>query len=367
MAPTICVAPTLLQQQDAFASLRRRRHTETSSSLEFEFDFPHAAQQQSQLQSTSPPSTSPTSALILSQLFSNPSPVISSASAYSRLSAAYSSSSSTQMPSCIVVSVSGGQAAGKKTVQAAIAKRLKELSGGKLRIACLSMGDFAKKLNDAEREEARSGVRDMDCIEAYDLDWLVQTTQKIRENPPSSEIKVPKYDILKFQHLPEETTLTSTNELGETGPIDVLIVEGCYLLSEKRLVEMADIKVFVDLNADARLGRRVVRDTEERGIPLDKIFDQYLRFGKRAFEGRIEPAKSRADVILPKGVEGAAIDLIALGIWDDICAKAENVNNFSGGLTAEHERKALLVGKTVGEKQTISIGEVDLERFYDPI
>ncbi|KAK6533026.1 hypothetical protein TWF281_007188 [Arthrobotrys megalospora] len=343
MPPTLCVAPTLLQQQDAFASLR---HTQTgsSSSSSNNLNFPEY----------SPPPNA-TSASILSQLSFN-----SQTSYLPSLS-----SSSTHMPSCIVVSISGGQAAGKKTVQAAIAKRLKELSGGRLRITCLHMGDFVKRLDEEGRGEALSGGRDMDCIEAYDLDWLVQTIRKVKDNEP--DIKIPKYDILKFEHEDEEVALNPTNELGEAGSTDVLIVEGCYMLSEKRLVEMADIKVFVDLNADARLGRRVVRDTEDRGIPLDKVFDQYLRFGKRAFEGRIEPAKSRADVILPKGVEGAAIDLIALGIWDDICAKADSVNNFSGGLTAEHERKALLVGKTVGEKQTISIGEVDLERFYDPI
>ncbi|KAF3078835.1 hypothetical protein TWF569_010277 [Orbilia oligospora] len=354
MPPTVCVAPTLLQQQDAFASLR---HTQTSSSLEFDFDFHN-----NNANNTNNPQSPSTSAYLISQL-ANLSPQTTSFPLPPSSSTSLLSSS--HMPQCIVVSISGGQAAGKKTVQAAIAKRLKELSGGRLRITCLSMGDFARRLDESNREEARSGGKDMDCIESYDLDWLVQTIRKIKENEP--EVKLPKYDILKFQHEDEEVALNPTNDLGETGPTDVLIVEGCYMLCEKRLVEMADIKVFVDLNADARLGRRVVRDTEERGIPLDKVFDQYLRYGKRAFEGRIEPAKSRADVILPKGVEGAAIDLIALGIWDDICAKADSVNNFSGGLTAEHERKALLVGKTVGEKQTISIGEVDLERFYDPI
>ncbi|KAK6505489.1 hypothetical protein TWF481_007386 [Arthrobotrys musiformis] len=336
----LCVAPTLLQQQDALASLR---HTQTSSSLEFDYFFQnveHNAASQSQSQS-------PSTAALISQLSS------------------YSYFSPTQMPSCIVVSISGGQAAGKKMVQAAVAGRLRELSGGRLRITCLSMGDFVKRLGESEREEARSGGRDMDCIEAYDLDHLALTIQNIKSNQPN--ITLPKFNILTFQHDDQEVPLLPTNDLGETGPTDVLIVEGCYMLCEKRLVEMADIKVFVDVNADARLGRRVVRDTEERGIPLDRVFDQYLRFGKRAFEGRIEPAKSRADVILPRGVEGAAIDLIALGIWDDISAKSDSVNNFSGGLSAEHERKALLVGKTVGEKQTISIGEVDLERFYDPI
>ncbi|KAK6342786.1 Uridine-cytidine kinase-like 1, variant 2 [Orbilia javanica] len=284
MPPTVCVAPTLLQQQDAFASLR---HTQTSSSLEFEFETFTKHHTPSSANAQSPPPHPSTSDLI-SQL-ANLSPQASYFPPQS-----FVQSSSSHMPPCIVVSVSGGQAAGKKTVQAAVAKRLKELSGGRLRITCLSMGDFRKKLDEAEREEARSGGRDMDCIESYDLDWLVQTIQKIRENSP--DIKLPKYDILNFQHNEtEQVILTPTNESGETGPTDVLIVEGCYMLCEKRLVEMSDIKVFVDLNADARLGRRVVRDTEERGIPLEKVFDQYLRFGKRAFEGIVTTISTRTN------------------------------------------------------------------------
>ncbi|KAJ6257777.1 Uridine-cytidine kinase [Drechslerella dactyloides] len=262
-------------------------------------------------------------------------------------------------PSCIFVSISGGQAAGKKTVQAAIARRLTELSGGRLRIVCLHMGDFTRPLDDAARRDAVGGVKDMDAIDAYDLDLLATTIQSVLA--ADTDISTPRYDVLSFTHAPTTDPIAPTNSRGETGPADVLLVEGCYMLSEKRLVEMADIKVFVDLNADARLGRRVVRDTEERGIPLDKVFDRYLRFGKRAFEGRMEPAKSRADIILPKGAESAAIDLIALGIWDDINARAD-------ASADERTAKASLVERTsLGAPKTISIGDVDLERFYDPI
>ncbi|KAK6336434.1 hypothetical protein TWF696_001989 [Orbilia brochopaga] len=264
-------------------------------------------------------------------------------------------------PSCIVVSISGGQAAGKKTVQAAIARRLAELSGGRLRIVCLHMGDFTRPLDEVGRAEAAASVRDMDAIDAYDLDALATTIQRILA--ADTDITTPRYDPLTFTHAATAEPLTPTNSRGEVGPADVLLVEGCYMLCEKRLVEMVDIKVFVDLNADARLGRRVVRDTEERGIPLDKVFDRYLRFGKRAFEGRIEPAKSRADIILPKGAEGAAIDLIALGIWDDINARADaNVDE-----RAAKTSLTLVERTSLAAAKTISLGDVDLERFYDPI
>ncbi|KAF3920832.1 hypothetical protein ABW21_db0200294 [Orbilia brochopaga] len=262
-------------------------------------------------------------------------------------------------PSCIVVSISGGQAAGKKTVQAAIARRLTELSGGRLRIVCLHMGDFTKPLDDLARVEADAGLRDMDAIDAYDLDALVTTIQRVLA--ADTDVSTPRYDPLTFTHAAAAEQLVPTNSRGETGPADVLLVEGCYMLCEKRLVEMADIKVFVDLNADARLGRRVLRDTEERNIPLDRVFDRYLCYGKRAFEGRIEPAKSRADIILPKGAEGAAIDLIALGIWDDINARADASADERNAKTSLVERTSLAAAKT------ISLGDGDLERFYDPL
>jgi hypothetical protein len=30
----------------------------------------------------------------------------------------------------------------------------------------------------------------------------------------------------------------------------------------------------------------VVRDTEERGIPLETVFHRYVNFGKKAFDGK---------------------------------------------------------------------------------
>src|SRR4051794_12459965 len=67
----------------------------------------------------------------------------------------------------------------------------------------------------------------------------------------------------------------------------------------------------------------VLRDTELHNIPLDTVFDRYVRFSKRAFEETIYPTKPLADIILPRGPEAAAIDLIAMGVWDDIREKRE--------------------------------------------
>lgn len=59
---------------------------------------------------------------------------------------------------------------------------------------------------------------------------------------------------------------------------EVLIVEGLYALYEatseaKALRDIGNIRIYVDLDADVRLSRRINRDTQDRGIPLKDVLD----------------------------------------------------------------------------------------------
>ncbi|KAF8469568.1 hypothetical protein BDZ91DRAFT_720477 [Kalaharituber pfeilii] len=81
---------------------------------------------------------------------------------------------------------------------------------------------------------------------------------------------------------------------------------------------MASVKIFVECDPDVRLARRVIRDSTERNLSLEHIFDQYVRFGKPAAEIAIQPTKVLADIILPRGAEGPGIELIAHGVLDDL-------------------------------------------------
>ena len=136
------------------------------------------------------------------------------------------------------------------------------------------------------------------------------------------------------------------------------------------------------------LKKIVLRDTEENHLPLDTVFDHYVRFGKRAFEETIYPTKTLADIILPRGPESAAIDLIAMGVWDDIRArKDEQVKILKQGIAAlQVSSGGLSVAGSVGtmpghfsplrsysptrpyvSKNRITIGEADLENFYGSV
>ena len=79
----------------------------------------------------------------------------------------------------------------------------------------------------------------------------------------------------------------------------------------KAILELMDIKIFVDTDDDIRIIRRIKRDMEERGRSLDSVIDQYTSVVKPMYHQFIEPTKRYADLIIPEGASNiVAIDLI---------------------------------------------------------
>ena len=78
---------------------------------------------------------------------------------------------------------------------------------------------------------------------------------------------------------------------------------------------MYDLQIYVDVDADVRLARRIRRDMESRGRDLAGILQQYERFVKPATEQFVLPTKQYADIVVPRGVENTvAIDIVSLHI-----------------------------------------------------
>jgi len=84
-------------------------------------------------------------------------------------------------------------------------------------------------------------------------------------------------------------------------PAKVIIVEGILIFENKELLDLFDIKVFIDTDADVRIIRRILRDVRERGRSLDSVINQYLTTVKLMHEEFVEPSKKNADIIIPEG------------------------------------------------------------------
>lgn len=70
------------------------------------------------------------------------------------------------------------------------------------------------------------------------------------------------------------------------------------------------MKIFVDTDADIRLGRRLQRDISERGRELEGVIQQYTRFVKPSYDHYIAPMMTHADLIVPRGKSIRMLSLI---------------------------------------------------------
>ncbi len=96
-------------------------------------------------------------------------------------------------------------------------------------------------------------------------------------------------------------------------PHDVIIVEGIHAFYDARLREMMDLKIYMHVESDICLLRRIQRDILERGRAIDNISSQYLTTVKPMFDQYIRNYEQHADVIVARGGKNAKITEILAG------------------------------------------------------
>lgn len=185
------------------------------------------------------------------------------------------------MNSVIVIGIAGGTGSGKSTMINNIKKQFSD------EITILSH-DFYYKAHDDMSYEERCGLN-YDHPDAFDTDLMIEHIRRLKE---WKEIERPVYDFTIHNRV-EETVRVK--------PAKVVVVEGILIFENQELLDLFDIKVFVDTDADVRIIRRILRDVQERGRTLESVVSQYLTTVKLMHEQFVEPSKKNADIIVPEG------------------------------------------------------------------
>lgn len=84
-------------------------------------------------------------------------------------------------------------------------------------------------------------------------------------------------------------------------PVDVLIVEGIHVFYDPRVRDLMDFKIFIRVDPDICLLRRVQRDILERKRSVEGVANQYLTTVKPMFDRWIRNYIDYADVIVAGG------------------------------------------------------------------
>lgn len=105
---------------------------------------------------------------------------------------------------------------------------------------------------------------------------------------------------------------------------DVLIVEGLMALNVAMIRERLDLRLFIELDADERALRRLLRDmSRARGNPDPQFIVTYYRECARVGHARyVEPSRVHADLILRGDADlERTVPLIAAVIRDRLAAR----------------------------------------------
>ncbi|XP_029077139.1 uridine-cytidine kinase-like 1 isoform X6 [Monodon monoceros] len=200
----------------------------------------------------------------------------------------------TQSKEAFAIGLGGGSASGKTTVARMIIEALDVPW-----VVLLSMDSFYKVLTRQQQEQAAHNNFNFDHPDAFDFDLIISTLKKLKQG---KSVKVPIYDFTTHSRKKDWKTLYGAN---------VIIFEGIMAFADKTLLELLDMKIFVDTDSDIRLVRRLRRDISERGRDIEGVIKQYNKFVKPAFDQYIQPTMRVADIVVPRGSGNTvAIDLI---------------------------------------------------------
>ena len=96
-------------------------------------------------------------------------------------------------------------------------------------------------------------------------------------------------------------------------PAPVLILEGIHAFHDPRLMEKMFLKLYISVEPDICLLRRIRRDIKDRGRQIDNIAEQYLTTVKPMYDRWIRNYIHDADVVVMKGGKNTRIVPILAG------------------------------------------------------
>lgn len=178
-----------------------------------------------------------------------------------------------------LILIAGPSGSGKSTFAQGLSHFLTEK--GKTN-AVISLDNYYRDLSHLSETERASS--NFDQPNAWELERIIQDAQAIKTG---QAVDIPHYDF---------ATHSRTSETTRIKPKDFVLFEGLFALCVPELNEIADIRIFVELDDDIALKRRIKRDTQERGRSRESVITQYQSTVLPANQTYIRPSAANAHI-----------------------------------------------------------------------
>jgi len=202
----------------------------------------------------------------------------------------------------IVIGICGGSGSGKSTLARLISQSLSCSS------RIIGLDCYYRDHSELPFEE-RVHIN-YDEPDIFDFDELYDDIKLLMDGKP---ITAKGYDYANHRRADSPELIY---------PTDVLILEGIHMFRDKRITDLMSLKVYMHVDVDVCLLRRVRRDMMKRGRSIENITEQYLATVKPMYEEYISKYIKEADfAVMGGGKNPKAIDAITAYISAKLLAE----------------------------------------------
>lgn len=171
-----------------------------------------------------------------------------------------------------IITISGASGSGKSTLAHLVHASLSN---------SLLLGIDRYYLSKQQQYE-KNGFCNFDYPEALDVKLMQEHLSTLKN---TGQAEVPIYDFTVSQRTGYELVKAK----------DHIIVDG--LFAGGLLEGLSDLNVFMDVDLDLALLRRIKRDMSERGRTLESVTDQYMNDVRPAYFKHVAHIKNKADLV----------------------------------------------------------------------
>ena len=201
----------------------------------------------------------------------------------------------------IIVGLCGGQGGGKTKLSKILSKNIP-------RSAIIEERSYFKVMKSKRKlsyeieplfeeiggysKERKLLLVDLSNPDCYDYEKLYQNLKSLKEGNP---ISVRKFNEDAGQYTGEEASI-KPNE------ISLVILEGYFIFRDKKVKDLIDLKIYVEIDDDIRLSRLLLNENKflnNSPFAIKNFFMIYKNYIKTSYEQYIEPTKHEAKINLP--------------------------------------------------------------------